>query len=248
MDSSGNSRLVFVSIKNQKSKRKVAVPIPDGMEWQHFVDTVRFKLKLSDVGDMYLASTGEVVRSLDQLSDIDEVHVVESNATFKVAIPTTGTESVMLQSSPFAPKHGKIGMYEDDVVNPASTSGEDGQYSPDGSEQYGSKYVKKQSDMKRAMKRMMPGLFQPTESLPLTRKDVIGSASSALSPIEQVKRRMKKRTKRSLFDPRTIIAVFALFSGAAMMVFVYLRATHDLHNPLSMSRVGHGDVAARTVV
>jgi len=68
---------VFVSVKGPKSKRKVAVPISDETDWQSFVDTVRLKLKLSGVGDMYLASTGELVQSLDQLQDIDEVHVIE---------------------------------------------------------------------------------------------------------------------------------------------------------------------------
>lgn len=234
MESSGSSRLVFVSIKDQKSKRKVAVPIPDGMAWQSFVDTVRFKLKLPDVGGMYLVSTGEVVSSLDQLQDIDEVHVVGSDAPSKVSLPTSGQDSLMSQSSPFAPKYGKVGVYEGDVGNGPSTS-VDGE-ELDSSEHYASKYVKKQSDVKRAMKRMMPGLFQPVDSLPVTRKDV---STSSLSPIEQVKRRMKKRTRRSVFDPRTIIAVFALFSLAAVMVFVYLRATHDLHNPLGISHVGN---------
>lgn len=243
--SSGGSRLVFVSIKNQKSKRKVAVPIPDGMEWGRFVDTVRFKLKLSGVGDMYLASTGEVVSSLDQLQDIDEVQVVESDGATKGSMSTSGvTDSIMRQSSPFASKHSKVGVYEGDMGNDASTSLEDGEL--DDGEQYGSKYVKKQSDVQRAMKRMMPGLFQPTDSLPVTRKDVL--TSSSLSPIEQVKRRMKKRTRRSLFDPRTIIAVFALISGAAIMLFVYLRATHDLHYPLGMNHVGKDDAAAKVIM
>jgi len=72
-----SSRLVFVSVKGPKSKRKVAVPISDETDWQSFVDTVRLKLKLSGVGDMHLASTGELVQSLDQLQDIDEVQVIE---------------------------------------------------------------------------------------------------------------------------------------------------------------------------
>jgi len=239
MDSSGSSRLVFVSIKDQKSKRKVAIPIPDGMQWQSFVDTVRFKLKLSDVDSMYLASTGEVVSSLDQLQDIDEVHVVESRGPSAVSLG----DSMMNPKSPFSTKNGKVGMYEGDVGNGASTSIEDEELH--NSEQYASKYVKKQSDVKRAMKRMMPGLFQPTDSLPVTRKDVM---TANLSPIEQVKRRMKKRTRRSLFDPRTVVAVFALFSGAAIMVFVYLRATHELHNPLGIAHVGgHTDGSSRVV-
>jgi hypothetical protein len=60
----------------------VAVPISDETDWQSFVDTIRLKLKLSGVGDMYLASTGELVQRLDQLQDIDEVQVVEVGVLF----------------------------------------------------------------------------------------------------------------------------------------------------------------------
>lgn len=77
-----SSRLVFVSVRGPKSKRKVAVPISDETDWQSFVDTIRLKLKLSGVGDMYLASTGELVQRLDQLQDIDEVQVVEVGVLF----------------------------------------------------------------------------------------------------------------------------------------------------------------------
>lgn len=80
---------MFVSVKGPKSKRKVAVPISDETDWQSFVDTVRLKLKLSGVGDMHLASTGELVQSLDQLQDIDEVQVVEVGVLFLLAVYLT---------------------------------------------------------------------------------------------------------------------------------------------------------------
>ena len=38
------------------------------------------KLKLAAVDSIYLASSGEHVTSLDQLQDIDELHVVEVRA------------------------------------------------------------------------------------------------------------------------------------------------------------------------
>ena len=201
--STSNTRLVFVSVRqggsnttNQKpsSRRKVAVPIHDGMRWESFVDTVRMKLKLSGVGDMYLVSSGDVVVSLDQLQDIDEVHVEECAAA------------------------GVRGDVEQQGVSSSSSAGvADGE---------GDKYVKKQSDIQRTVKRMMPGLFVPKQQdgLPLTKKDTM-----VLSPIEQVKRRMKKRnSKRSIVDPRTMLAVFALLSCSATLLFVYLRATRDL--------------------
>lgn len=71
------SRLVFVSVKDAKPKRKVAVPIPENGSWDLFVGQVKAKLKLAGVGDIYLASTGERVVRLDQLQDIDELYVTE---------------------------------------------------------------------------------------------------------------------------------------------------------------------------
>lgn len=209
--STSNTRLVFVSVRhggsnnnnNQKSssRRKVAVPIHDGMRWESFVDTVRMKLKLSGVGDMYLVSSGVAVKSLDQLQDIDEVHVEECAA---VGIRGDAEQQEM----------GVVGVSSSSSGGMNDGGGED------------DKYVKKQSDIQRTMKRMMPGLFvpKPQDSLPLTKKDTM-----ALSPIEQVKRRMKKRnSKRSIVDPRTMLAVFALLSCSATLLFVYLRATRDL--------------------
>ena len=71
------SRLVFVAVKDAKPKRKVAVPIPETGSWDAFLGQVKTKLKLSGVGEVYLASTGERVLRLDQLQDIDELYVVE---------------------------------------------------------------------------------------------------------------------------------------------------------------------------
>lgn len=200
-----SSRLVFVSVKGPKSKRKVAVPISDETDWQSFVDTVRLKLKLSGVGDMHLASTGELVQSLDQLQDIDEVQVIEAEGA-----PIGST---------FMDGKGQVRSSDVEITPDMAAKLEV-------DSNYESKYVKKQSDMQRTMKRMLPGLFRQN-SLPVTTRDTV-----PLSPIEQVKRRMKKRNRRSVLDPRTVLAVFALLSCAGTLLFVYLRATHDLSNHL----------------
>ena len=71
------SRLVFVSVKDAKPKRKVAVPIPENGSWDVFLGQIKGKLKLAGVGEIFLASTGERVVRLDQLQDIDELYVVE---------------------------------------------------------------------------------------------------------------------------------------------------------------------------
>ena len=86
------SRLVFVSIKDAKPKRKVAVPIPENGSWEVFLGQVKNKLKLAGVGEIYLASTGERVVRLDQLQDIDELYVLEVRISFpspqNAAFPT----------------------------------------------------------------------------------------------------------------------------------------------------------------
>lgn len=72
--------MVFVSVKDAKPKRKVAVPIGDNGSWEAFINQVKTKLKLSGIGEIFLASTGERIVRLDQLQDIDELYVVEVRA------------------------------------------------------------------------------------------------------------------------------------------------------------------------
>ena len=69
--------MVFVSVKDAKPKRKVAVPIPENGSWEQFIGQVQTKLKVASVGQVYLATTGERILRLDQLQDIDELIVVE---------------------------------------------------------------------------------------------------------------------------------------------------------------------------
>ena len=91
------------------------------------------------------------------------------------------------------------------------------------------KYVKKQSDVALALGRIQ-SVFAGAggqhdagagQSLPVTTRKLTPMGSD-LTPIEQVKRRMKKR-RRSVFDPRTLLAVFSVLSVAVMMLFVYMR-------------------------
>ena len=51
--------------------------------------------------------------------------------------------------------------------------------------------------------------------------------TAPLSPVEQVRRRIKLR-RRSWTDPRTVLVFFALLSCVATLVFVYLRAAQSL--------------------
>ena len=48
-----------------------------------------------------------------------------------------------------------------------------------------------------------------------------------LSPVEQVRRRIKRR-RRTWTDPRTVLIIFALISCFGTLVFVYLKASQGL--------------------
>lgn len=88
------SRLVFVSVQSAKPRRKVAVPVPDSYTWHDFLQQVQQKLKLTSVESVSLASSGEQIKNLDDLQDIDELHVVEGKAT------TTATSSSLIEHPP----------------------------------------------------------------------------------------------------------------------------------------------------
>jgi hypothetical protein len=90
------------------------------------------------------------------------------------------------------------------------------------SDHEGSKYVKRQTSLQRTAKRMFPSLFSQSNSLPVTTKDTV-----PLSPVEQVRRRIKRR-RRSWTDPRTILVIFALLSSIGTLTFIYLRAAQGL--------------------
>lgn len=55
------------------------MPVPDGYTWQDFLQQVQQKLKLTSVESVSLASSGERITNLDDLQDIDELHVVEGS-------------------------------------------------------------------------------------------------------------------------------------------------------------------------
>lgn len=82
------------------------------------------------------------------------------------------------------------------------------------------KYAKRQSSFQRTARRLFPSLF-PQPGLPITTKD-----SGLLSPVEQVRRRLRRR-RRGLIDPRTILVLFALVSSIATIVFVYMKASQN---------------------
>lgn len=199
------SRLVFVSVKDAKPKRKVAVPIPEGSTWEAFCRSVQSKLKLSGIDSIYLVSSGELVTRLDQLQDIDELSVVEGSQQ----------QQQQPSSNGYGPSSSggyiqKVGISDTEITPVLS-----GQLDADADDD--AKYAKKQSGIQLSMKRAFPGLFRQN-SLPLTTRDL-----SQASPIEQVRRRVRRR-KRSWTDPRRLLILFALMSCVGTLFYVYSKA------------------------
>ena len=58
------------------------------------------------------------------------------------------------------------------------------------------------------------------------RRDV-GSGGNPLSPVEQVRRRIRRR-RRSCADPRNLLIVFTLVSCLGTVLFVYTRTMQGL--------------------
>lgn len=147
---------------------------------------------------VYLASSGERVASLDSLQDIDELYVVESSHPSS----SNGYTSV---------NHvHRVGISDTEITAALS-----GQLDADADDD--TKYAKRQGSIQRTMKRVFPGLFRQT-SLPITNRDL------SLSPVEQVRRRVRRRRK-SWTDPRSLLVLFALISCLATAFFVYSRVS-----------------------
>jgi hypothetical protein len=200
---------VFVSVKDAKPKRKVAVPIPEGGSWESFLAQVRSKLKLSGIAAVYLASTGEQVTSLDDLQDIDELHVVAGVPSG--AASTSGANGYGSHPINQHPTHA-VGVADAEITPDQYLQLE---ADTDGN----AKYVKRQSSMQRAAKRVFPSFF--SAGLPLTKQDL------TLSPVEQVRRRIRRR-RRSWTDPRTLLISFAILSTLGTLALIYYRAAQGL--------------------
>ena len=78
-------RVVFVSLKSsnasgetsQKNRRKRALGIEEGATWEEFEAAVRARLQIAGVRAVYHASTGERVRAVEDVRDIEDLIVEE---------------------------------------------------------------------------------------------------------------------------------------------------------------------------
>ena len=74
-------RLVFLSVRGRdttglpRTRGKRVLGVGDDVTWDTFLDTVASRLSLRGVKAVYHASTGAMMRSLDELQDIEDLEV-----------------------------------------------------------------------------------------------------------------------------------------------------------------------------
>ncbi|GFR46845.1 hypothetical protein Agub_g8484 [Astrephomene gubernaculifera] len=205
------SRLVFVFVKDARPKRKVAVPVPDGYTWQDFIQQVKSKLRISGVSEVFLASSGQKVTSLDELQDIDELCVVEgpephaangpmplpSEAALRSGMAPSTSEIRPQSSLPSEPRAQLLVDSSRHKVGVADGAGSSGPLLDD------KKYAKRPAAWKRTLQRVIPSLFQP--GLPITNKDV--AASEDRSSVPGARRQRRRRSGLSIREVLLLLAV-----------------------------------------
>ncbi|KAJ9533129.1 hypothetical protein QJQ45_018230 [Haematococcus lacustris] len=230
------SRLVFVFVRDAKPKRKVAVPVPDSFTWQDFLSQVKTKLKLSTWGsmDMYLASSGQKVTSLDELQDIDELMVVEGQAPAAVPVQSFAVEASRAQTPYMAEPamevaNGQVQFLASDrhkmVVGPdTATPPSSARAVPDGDEDSKAKYSRRAHPLRRLLQRLLPAAFAP--SLPVSTRDLApgtpGTAPADTDKGTAITRlgRRKKGKRSSLTLGAALMAVAVVFCLVTMIWFM----------------------------
>mmetsp|Transcript_5962 Transcript_5962/g.17059 ORF Transcript_5962/g.17059 Transcript_5962/m.17059 type:complete len:235 (-) Transcript_5962:212-916(-) len=215
------SRLVFVSVKDAKPRRKVAVPVPDGANWDAFCGQVATKLKLRGVGSIYLASSGEQVLRTDDLQDIDELYVVEAqpppvvspshavggNGAGRSSVGNSGVSPSQPQPAHYQGEGHRVGVADTEIApaGPRDTDGDDD-----------AKYARRNTALQRSLKRVFPSFFQP--SLPVTMRDTreAGGTGAANSG-------RRRRRRGRLLSMRNMVAAFVLLTCLGTLFFLYSR-------------------------
>lgn len=244
------SRLVFVSVQSAKPRRKVAVPVPDNYTWQDFLQQVQQKLKLSNVESVTLASSGEQITALDDLQDIDELHVTEGQpATAAQPAPGNGHSGPKLDGNGHTSTAGR-------AESGAMASSSQSPFSPP-PQTHPSRGLPptvpaQMSDRHRGMtaEADLPGPAEPDSesehndkyakrgssvkrslqrvmpnafqpTLPVTTRDAKGSKSGGTST--QPARRRRRR--QQILSLRNVLVTLALLGSLGTMLFLYSKVS-----------------------
>eukprot|EP01025_Chloroclados_australasicus_P009287 TRINITY_DN13577_c0_g2_i2.p3 TRINITY_DN13577_c0_g2~~TRINITY_DN13577_c0_g2_i2.p3 ORF type:complete len:215 (+),score=15.82 TRINITY_DN13577_c0_g2_i2:228-872(+) len=197
------SRLVFLTLKGAKPRRKVAVAISEGSTWEQFLEQIKIKLKIQGVANVQLTQSGEVIHSLDVLQDIDELIVEESLKPMNSAPQNQIRDGFSKQ--PYANKeHDRIVVSADlgEIV------GED-----EGNDS--AKYTKKSGFMKRSIQRMFPQWYSQT--LPTINRPNHDSKSNSTSS--------KRKRKGGLNEARCLVMIMGIVLFMIVVTMLYTRMT-----------------------
>ncbi|KAJ9533772.1 hypothetical protein QJQ45_026852 [Haematococcus lacustris] len=203
---------------------------------QDFLSQVKTKLKLSAWGsmDMYLASSGQKVTSLDELQDIDELMVVEGQAPAAVPVQSFAVEASRAQTPYMAEPamevaNGQVQFLASDrhkmVVGPdTATPPSSARAVPDGDEDSKAKYSRRAHPLRRLLQRLLPAAFAP--SLPVSTRDLApgtpGTAPADTDKGTAITRlgRRKKGKRSSLTLGAALMAVAVVFCLVTMIWFM----------------------------
>ncbi|EFJ50840.1 hypothetical protein VOLCADRAFT_120520 [Volvox carteri f. nagariensis] len=206
------SRLVFVFVKDVRPKRKVAVPVPDGYTWQDFIQQVKSKLRITGVSEVFLASSGQKVTSLDELQDIDELCVVEGaephagNGPMPMASEAALRTGMAPSTSEIHPQAGQQSEPRAQLLVDSSKRkviAADGGSSSTAVVVDDKKYARRPPAWKRTLQRLFPSLFQP--GLPVTIKDA--AVAEERSSVPGSRRPRRRRAGLSARDILLLLAV-----------------------------------------
>ncbi|KAK3234486.1 hypothetical protein CYMTET_55258, partial [Cymbomonas tetramitiformis] len=148
-----HERVVLVSVRGgSKPRRKVAIALPPGNDYDVFSERVRKKLNLAGISGIYHAETNIPVQDLSELQDIDDLVVVENLAVAEAGSSATaaGRPGVVNTTSRFAGRGHSSSTSENtrDLQLDEELGGED--------EEGKKKYERRGNPVYRALQRVAP--------------------------------------------------------------------------------------------
>ncbi|EIE25417.1 hypothetical protein COCSUDRAFT_40666 [Coccomyxa subellipsoidea C-169] len=197
---------------------KIAVPVPDDFTWEQF-----------------LVQSGEKVTRLDDLQDIDELHVIEGAAPAQKTIPeqnggaqafearTQSGHGATTSGDGTAGQQGAMPMYQNTLAHGTSLHRvavadvrASGQGLGDGEGDAGAKYAKRSSGIRRSLQRFFPSFFQP--GLPVTNRDLKEEGRKG-SDVRPARRRKRGRT----CTLRNVVTLIMVLGFLAVLSLLYGR-------------------------
>uniref|UniRef100_A0A7S1SZJ8 Uncharacterized protein n=1 Tax=Tetraselmis chuii TaxID=63592 RepID=A0A7S1SZJ8_9CHLO len=214
-----SSRLVFVSVKGAQPRRKVAIPVPDSFTFDDFTEKVKQKLKLLSVGSICHLSTGEILTSVDELQDIDELLVEE--APLQSRNPNTASAPFPKQDGIHASSSAEINIEVPDRASssvgvasaatlrgsqPSRASAAANMPRNEDDEDVQMKYKKRNTGIIRRLQRIFPNWLSP--GLPVSSREVTD---------------IRGYRARRWMDPRNYLVIFAVLACVATLMLLTSR-------------------------